>query len=181
MHWIDPVCLPVTRGVVTRFLLNPRGELDGLVLRGNRQVHFPPHMSAWVAKHIKAGDAVRIRGVKPRGVEMIAAVELTAKDGASLVDPGPSHDGAGHHKAEPAHRQMEVTGTVAMSLYGPKGELRGALLDDGTSLRVPPHAGEALAAYLSPGASICAWGSGIKNRFGRVVHVDEIAHWVDAA
>jgi hypothetical protein len=181
MHWIDPACLPVTRGIVTRFLLNPHGELDGLVLRGDRQVHFPPHMSAWVTKHIKEGDAIRIRGVKPRGVEMIAAVELTAKDGATLADPGPNHAAAGHHKAEPVQRQMEVSGNVVMPLYGPKGELRGALLDDGTSLRVPPHAGDALVEYLTPGASVRAWGMGIKKRFGRVVHVDAIAYWVDAA
>ena len=25
MHWIDPACLPETRGRVTQFLLNPHG------------------------------------------------------------------------------------------------------------------------------------------------------------
>ncbi|MBB2929040.1 hypothetical protein [Paraburkholderia silvatlantica] len=46
MHWIDPDGLPETRGTVTRFLLNPQGELDGFVLglRHPRQVHFPPHL-----------------------------------------------------------------------------------------------------------------------------------------
>ena len=31
MHWIDPDSLPETRGIVKGFLLNPHGELDGIV------------------------------------------------------------------------------------------------------------------------------------------------------
>lgn len=182
MHWIDPDCLPETRGVVDRFLMNPHGKLDGLILRGARQVHFRPHMSAWAARHIKVGDRIRIRGIKPRGVDMISAVSLTASDGRTLIDDGPQHSGpSGPEKLSRAPVPMEVQGVVTLSLHGPKGELRGAVLDDGTSLRVPPHAGEALREYLTPGASICAWGRGIRNRFGRVVNVDEIAWWVDAA
>ncbi|MDR5760910.1 hypothetical protein [Caballeronia sp. LZ035] len=180
MHWIDPDALPETRGVVTHFLLNPHGELDGLVLRPARQVHFPPHMSKWVARHIAVGDRIRVRGIKPRGVDMIAAVSLTASDGATQVDEGPDHAAHAPRAQEPVHKPMEVHGTVRLSLHGPKGELRGALLDDGTSLRVPPHAGMALREYLSPGASVYAWGRGVKNRFGRVVDVDDIAHWIDA-
>jgi hypothetical protein len=178
MHWIDPDSLPETRGVVAQFLLNPRGELDGLILRGARQVHFPPHMSKWVARHIAIGDRIRVRGVKPRGIDMIAAVSLTASSGATRIDEGPAQHAP--HQHETARKPMEVSGTVRLSLHGPKGELRGALLDDGTSLRVPPHAGDALRDYLTPGASVYAWGHGVKNRFGRVVDVDDIAHWVDA-
>ncbi len=35
MHWIDPSCLPASRGVVKRFIPNPSGDLDGLVLIGD--------------------------------------------------------------------------------------------------------------------------------------------------
>jgi hypothetical protein len=69
---------------------------------------------------------------------------------------------------------------MRLSLHGPKGELRGAVLDDGTSLRMPPDSAAALTDYLTPGASIYAWGRGVKNRFGRVIDVDDIAHWIDA-
>ena len=75
---------------------------------------------------------------------------------------------------------MEASGEVLLSLFGPKGELRSALLDDGTSLRMPPHAAAELASYLAPGAHVHAWGRGIRNRHGRTVEVDEIAELVDA-
>ncbi len=70
---------------------------------------------------------------------------------------------------------------MTLSLHGPKGEWRGAMLDDGASLHMPPLADDVLREYLAPGSSVCAWGRGIRNRFGRVVEVDEIAFWVNAA
>lgn len=72
MHWIDPDCLPETRGTVTRFLLNPHGEFDGFILDDSRQVHFPPHLSKQLARNVKMGDLVTVRGIKPRGADMVA-------------------------------------------------------------------------------------------------------------
>jgi hypothetical protein len=180
MHWIDPNCLQVTLGTVTQFLLNPHGELDGFVLGKDKQVHFPPHLSKQAAKHVSIGDAVRVRGVKPRLADIIAAVSLTAKGGFVILDEGPGHGDERHQKPEVEKRAMEATGEVKLSLYGPKGELRGALLDDGTSLRMPPHAAGELAAYLTPGAHVQAWGHGVKNKYGRTLEIDEIAELVDA-
>jgi hypothetical protein len=180
MHWIDPDCLPETRGTVTHFLLNPHGELDGFVLGKSRQVHFPPHLSKQVARHVAVGDTVRVRGVKPRDVDMIAAVSLTSKAGKVILDEGPHHAGEAHHKPHVERQPMEVSGEVVLSLFGPKGELRGALLDDGTSLRMPPHAAAELSSYLSRGAHVQAWGHGVRNKHGRTIEVDEIAELIDA-
>ncbi|CAN7755041.1 hypothetical protein [Paraburkholderia sp. SIMBA_054] len=182
MHWIDPESLPETQGVVTRFLLNPHGELDGIVLgtRQQRQVHFPPHLSRQITRHVRIGDQVRVRGVKPRGADVIAAVSFVTKSGRIILDNGPHEDGGKHQKPDVVHSAMEACGQVALSLFGPKGELRGALLADGTSLRMPPHAAAELASYLTPGVYIQAWGRGIRNRHGRTIEVDEIAELVDA-
>lgn len=180
MHWIDPTCLPETQGKVTQFLLNPHGELDGLVLGNDRQVHFPPHLSRQVAKHLSVGERVRIRGVKPRGVEVLAAVQLTSSAGVVILDEGPRHGDAKHLESRIDGREMEISGEVRLPLYGPKGELRGALLTDGTSVRMPPHAAEVLSGYLVPGVHIQVWGHGVKNKYGRTIEVDDIAELVDA-
>ncbi|MBK4735000.1 hypothetical protein [Noviherbaspirillum pedocola] len=183
MHWIDPESLPETRGIVTRFLLNPHGELDGIVLRSRRrqQVHFPPHLSKQVARHVALGDEVRVRGVKPRGADMIAAVAIVAKSGKVILDEGPKHDGEKPRRPHTERRAMEASGEVLLSLFGPKGELRGALLDNGTSLRMPPHAAAELVTYLTPGAHVQAWGHGTRNRHGCAIEVDEIAELVDVS
>jgi hypothetical protein len=180
MHWIDPACLQETRGTVTQFLLNPHGELDGLILGSDRQVHFPPHLSRQVTKHIGIGDKVRVRGVKPREANIVAAVQLTSAAGVDILDEGPHHHGEKHEKPDVEKRPMEVVGEVRLQLYGPKGELRGALLTDGTSIRMPPHAAAELSEYLEPGVHIQVWGHGVKNRFGKTIEVDDIAELVDA-
>ena len=184
MHWIDPACLPETKGRVTQFLLNPHGEPDGCILDGGRQVHFPPHLGARIVARVAPGDIVTVRGVKPRAADMIAAVSIGVAGGETMVDEGPDHESERRHEkrhekaaGEPA--PMDIVGTVAMSLHGPKGELRGALLEDGTSLRMPPHAAAELAEYLTQGASVHAWGHGVKNAHGCTVEVDEIAYAAD--
>jgi hypothetical protein len=34
------------RGIVQRFTLTPRGELDGFLLADGTQVHLPPHLTS---------------------------------------------------------------------------------------------------------------------------------------
>ena len=178
MHWIDPACLAQTRGRVSRFLLNPHGEIDGLVLDSRLQVHVPPHLSGKLARLVAPGDRIRVRGVKPRGADMIAAVLLTTEQGREILDEGPPHPPP--HPPQAKHAPMETSGEVVLSLYGPRGELRGALLDNGTSLRMPPHAAAELASYLRPGSHVQAWGDGVRGRYGTTLDVSDIAELVDA-
>jgi hypothetical protein len=141
MHWIDPACLPETKGTVDLFLINPRGDADGLLLKYGKEVHFPPHMSKAVLAALKPGDTVKVRGVSPRGVDMVAAVSVQAGDAPAIVDHGPpkhegpkkgdDHKGDKKPKPEP-HKPVDVEGVVKHVLHGPKGEKRGALLQDGT-------------------------------------------------
>ncbi len=67
MHWIDPTSLPALSGEVERFIINPHGDLDGLVLAGDQLVHFPPHLSEAVTAAIHPGDTIRVHGVRLRG------------------------------------------------------------------------------------------------------------------
>jgi hypothetical protein len=178
MHWIDPACLPETNGTVTQFLMNRHGDLDGFILDGQWQVHFPPHLSERIGTHVAPGAKVNVRGVKPRTADIVAAVSIEAENGETIVDEGPHGDHHEHeHEAPDIERHpAEVAGTVTLSLFGPKGELRGALLDDGISLRVAPHAAAELDAYLKPGAQVRAWGEMVETGWARTLDVNEIAY-----
>jgi len=173
MHWIDPDSLPEVSGTVERFLLNPHGEVDGFVMMRDGiaiVVHTPPHMEDELTRLVKPGDCVGVHAVKPRGADLLAAVAVTAKDGRRIVDNGPDHEREHPHHA---HRKMEVEGTVRLSLFGPKGELRGALLADGTILRIGPKGAEEIADLLAPDSKLAVRGDGIETRFGRVIHARE--------
>lgn len=179
MHHIDPDFLPEITGQVDCFILNPKGDLDGLVLDGDRLVHFPPHLSARVAALVQPGDTLRVHGVRPRGAGMVAAIRLITADGQTIVDDGPEagkaerHSGK-HAESEPLRGPATVKGSVRLSLFAPNGELRGALLDDGTALRLPPHEVERVARYLQPGVTIRASGEAVESTYGRTVEVREI-------
>jgi transposase len=63
---------------------------------------------------------------------------------------------------------------VRMRLFGSKGELRGALLDNGDSVRIGPKEAVHVAELLRPGMALAARGEGLESRYGRVVSAAEI-------
>jgi hypothetical protein len=165
--------LPATGGTISRYTLTPQGDVDGLILADGTEVHFPPHLSTQLVYAIKPGDAVTIRGLKALNAPLIAAIAITNNaTGATVVDRGP---GAGPGPGPRGARQaMSLQGRVQMSLHGPRGELNGAMVEDGAILRLPPPAAERLAALLMPGQTILIQGDGLTTAMGRVVEVQAI-------
>lgn len=179
MHWIDPEFLPEVSGVVDCFLINADGEADGFVLTDGTEVHVPPHMGRAVLDAVTPGRAVGIRGVRPRDVAMIAAVAVTPEDGAPIVDLGPPKGDAERKRSHEARTSMEVEGVLRQALHGPKGEVRGVLLEDGRAGRFPHHAAEPLLALLRPGQHLVLRGEGTTTAHGVVVAVREIGTSAD--
>jgi hypothetical protein len=178
MHWIDPDCLPETQGAVEGFITNHHGEIDGVLLAAARQtpllVCTPPHMAAEIEAAIKIGETISIRGVRPRRADILAAVALTASGDETIIDNGPPDDerAANHAGGKPG--RMDAEGTVRLSLFGPKGELRGALLEDGTVVRVGPKEAASLAELLRPGTRLAVRGAGLQTKHGPVIAAQEI-------
>jgi hypothetical protein len=179
MHWIDHDFLPDISGNVERFIVNRHGEVDGLVLMYEPDrflfVHLPPHLGSEIASAVAPGDAVRVRGLRPRGADMVAAIAVIASDGRAIVDNGP--DGKDEPKPQPRQekaKKIEVEGVVRISLFGPKGELRGALLENGDCVRIGPKEAAHVARLLRPGATLAARGEGFDSAYGRVASVTEI-------
>ena len=70
--------------------------------------------------------------------------------------------------------ERHAEGTIRVLLYGPLGELNGAVLEDRTIVRIPPHAAYEVAGLLQVGQSITAIGYGTENVFGRVIEATAI-------
>jgi hypothetical protein len=179
MHWIDATCLPETQGAVVGFITNRYGEIDGVLLAGTRPTSLlvctPPHMAAEIEAAIKLGDPVRIRGVRPREADIIAAVALTVGNGLTIVDNGPGgEDKYEARRSDSKPEGMEAEGVVRLSLYGPKGELRGALLEDGTIIRIDAKEAASVTELLCPGATIAVRGEGLRTKHGRVIAARDI-------
>ena len=173
MHWIDPDHLPEITGTLDQFLVNKHGEADGFLLTDGEEVHVPPHLSARLVRDLRPGSLVKVRGIRPLGVHMVAAIAVDTPNGR-ILDRGPEareHDDA-FEKAK--HGPMTAQGIVKRSIHGPKGETRGAVLEDGRIIRLPPHEAERFPDLLAKGAKICVAGEGATTSFGTAVEAREI-------
>ena len=173
MHWIDPDYLPEMTGTVDQFLVNKHGEADGFLLTDGAEVHVPPHLSSKLLRDVHPGSAVKVRGVRPRGVEMMAAVAIDTAKGR-ILDEGPDmrEDDGAFEQAK--HSRMSAQGIVRQAIHGPKGETRGAVLEDGRIIRLPPHEAKRFSELLRKGAHISVNGDGATTSFGTVVEAHEI-------
>jgi hypothetical protein len=163
--------LPAVSGTVAHYTLTPRGDVDGLVLTDGTEVRFPPHLSTQLVFAVKLGDAVTVHGLKAYSIPLIAAVAITDNSAnITIVDDGPSGPG----KAAGEAQAMKAEGRVEAALHGPRGELNGAMLDDGTVLRLAPPEAQRVASMLVPGQSIEAEGRGLATPLGKVIEVTAI-------
>jgi len=61
-----------------------------------------------------------------------------------------------------------------VQLHGKRGEVNGALLDDGTTLRLPPPEAERVQDLLRQGQAVSARGDVLDTALGKVVDVRAI-------
>jgi hypothetical protein len=173
MHWIDPDYLPEIAGTVDQFLVNMHGEADGFLLTDGSEVHVPPHLSSRLLRDVRPGGKVRVRGVRPRGVEMVAAIAIDTAKGR-ILDEGPElrEDDDALERAQ--HSPMSAQGIVKQAIHGPKGEMRGAVLEDGRIVRLPPHEAKRFSDLFKKGARISVKGDGATTSFGTVIEARAI-------
>jgi hypothetical protein len=60
-------------------------------------------------------------------------------------------------------------------LYSPRGEVCGALLENGSILRMHPENNEKLLQFLKPGTEVTVWGDQIRVRRQNVIDIDYLA------
>jgi hypothetical protein len=173
MHWIDPDYLPEIAGTVDQFLVNKHGEADGFLLTDGGEVHVPPHLSSRLLRDVRPGGKVKVRGVRPRGVAMVAAIAIDTAKGR-ILDEGPEvrEDDDAFERA--THSRMSAQGIVKQAIHGPKGEMRGAVLEDGRIIRLPPHEAKRFSDLLKKGARVSVNGDGATTSFGTVIEAREI-------
>ena len=177
--------LPAFKGTVQQFTMTPRGDIDGLMFSDGTEVKLPPHLTADIVAAIKIGDAVTVHGLKAAKLPLIAASAVTnVRSGATVVDNGPQgKKGHGSGGSTDSPRtvvlQSDLLGRVKVTLHGRKGEVNGALLDDGTVLRLPPPEAARYSAMLTPGQALAARGTLISSPYGKVLDVRGIGPTLD--
>src|ERR1700743_3301235 len=157
--------MPHVTSSVERFLINPDGDADGMILFNGVEVYFPPYLSNAVLTAIQVGDRITVYGELPMAEPMIVAAVIEATNGARIEDDGlPLRLSSSEAVYRSKHRersQLQVEALVRRTLHGPTGEARGVLLDDGTTVAFPSDQGKALSEFLSPASWLTVRGAGL--------------------
>jgi hypothetical protein len=160
-------------------MLTPIGELDGLMLADGTEVHLPPHLTTQLASAVTVGDSVIVQGYRSPSVPLVVAASLTdTRSGQTVTDTGPP---PGFRPPPPppgmpapGAQQALVEGKVDRPLYGPAGDVNGALLDDGTIVRIGPGEAYQVASLLSAGQTLAVQGWRLTTAYGRVVDAQAV-------
>src|ERR1700712_5754647 len=162
----DPSQLPAIPGKVAQHSLTPRGDVDGLILTDGTEVHLPPHLGTQLVYAVKPGDAVTVRGLRARAIPMVQAMSVSNDaTGNGVTDNGPRPP-PGPRRSE---QRLTAEGHIKAQLHGPMGDLNGALLEDGTIVRLPPPEAQRLAADLATGAPLSVEGNGFSGPLARAI------------
>ncbi len=90
--------------------------------------------------------------------------------GATVTDTG----AGGPPGSRDAQQTLSATGRIKAQLHGPRGDPNGALLEDGTIVRLPPPEAQRLASMLAAGAPLTVQGNGFESPLGRVIEARSI-------
>jgi hypothetical protein len=167
------------QGIVQAFKMTPVGDLEGMILTDGTEVHLPPYLSSQLAAAVRPGEAVRVLGWRSSVPNFVVATSLTGQRGQSVVDQGPPPPGTvpppPPGQLAPGAQQARVHGRVQQVLHGPAGDVNGALLDDGTTLKLPPPLAWQASSTLQPGQVVTVQGWALSNSYGRVVDAQTIS------
>ncbi len=155
------------RGTVRSLTTAPKGEIDGALLDNGTELHWPPHLQDSFQAIAAVGERVEATGrteTTPRGDTDFEVQRLTnQRTGAVAVNddrgPRPPEERGPRGKARPDDRDTTIARGIVRSLTtAPKGEIDGAILDDGTSLHWPPHLQASFKNVVTLGSRVEATG-----------------------
>ena len=168
---LDPPSMdkaPVADGIVDRYLLNPRGDVYGLLLRDGSQMHVTLRAAQDLTKAIQPGDHVRVHGRRVPDSPLVKPdVIVNVTDRTSFTVPYRLDLPMPPREERPTVTEMNAAGTIRVLLYDPlKDVVNGALLSDGTQVRLPPDVGEHFHASLQKDMDVEVRGYGTATPYG---------------
>lgn len=151
-------------GTVLRYLLNPRGEVDGLLFESGTFIKFPPHLARELIQVAKPNDQVIAIGAVEGPKLLKGHIILNPKTEVALreIKPIPPERASFVEPLQP----LRAEGRIKYAKRNPHREIDGAILEDGTILQFPPQPAEALTEELESGQLLHAVGFGTSNEYG---------------
>jgi hypothetical protein len=167
------------RGTVSQYMLNPDGLVDGVLLSDNTIVRFAPHMSQQLVQAVKPQDLVSVDGfIEYHGTIHATTINNPASQ-QSVIDTPPSPQNPPPAPGQEARQPINTNGNIKVLTHTARGEIDGAVLDNGTIVHFPPPVGTQYANLFHVGAPLAAVGDGTINTYGRSLEATSIGPSAD--
>jgi hypothetical protein len=167
------------RGTVSQYMMNPDGLVDGILLSDKTIVRFAPHMSQQLVQAVKPQDLVSVDGfIEYQGTIHATTITNPASQ-HSVADIPSSPQNPPPGREQEVRQPMSETGIIAVLTHAARGEIDGAVLDNGTIVHFPPPAGTHYANLFQVGAPLAAVGYGTINTYGRSLEATSIGPSAD--
>ena len=162
---------PVADGVIERYVLDPRGEVEGLLLADGAHMYVTSRAADQLLRALKPGDHVRVYGRRKNDERLVQPdVIKNLTQGTTFIVPLRLDLPMQEQERHLSVTEMHATGTIRVLLYHAlKGIVQGMVLSDDTQIRLPPDTSEDLRRSLQVGQSVTIKGNGTKNQFGRAI------------
>jgi hypothetical protein len=161
------------RGTVESMTTAPKGEIDGAVLDDGTVLHWPPHLEDQFSSVVAKGDRVKAVGWTETGrkrgtrFEVQTVTNLETNATAENDERGRREKRKERPRAGREGPQRTIHGTVQRLTKAPKGEIDGAVLDDGVVLHWPPHLEDRFADLIAVGDRVKVAGFEDTGKKGR--------------
>jgi hypothetical protein len=160
---------PVAEGEVWRYVLDPRGDIEGLVLKDGAHMYITSRAADKLVKAIKPGQHVRVHGQRHEGDPLVHAdVILNLTTGTIFTVPFRLDLPAPEQEKHLSMTEMTAEGTIEVLLvHALKGIVQGMMLSDDTQVRLPPDVNDELRRSFRVGAHVFVEGNGTATEHGR--------------
>jgi hypothetical protein len=158
-------------GTVARYLIDPRGEVEGLMLTDGTQMHVTSRNASEFINAIKPGHRIRAQGTRKRQPALFEPDVIQNKTtGTFFRTPLRQDLPIPDQENRLSMTAMKASGTIDVLLYDYMNQtVHGMLLSDGTQVRLPPDVSEEFRRSLRVGESVDAEGYGTENEYGRAM------------
>jgi hypothetical protein len=160
-------------------MMNSDGVVDGVLLSDDTIVRFPPRMSQQLDQTVKPQDLVSVDGfIEYQGTIHATTITNPASQ-QSVVDTPPSPQNPPPGPGHEAKQLISANGTIKVLTHAARGEIDGAVLDNGTIVHFPPPVGAQYANLFQVGAQLASVGNGTINTYGRSLETTSIGPSAD--
>ncbi|WP_447984910.1 hypothetical protein [Nitrospira sp. Nam74] len=160
----------VADGIVERYLMDPRGDVEGILLTDGTQMHVTSRSVADFTKAIKPGDHIRVEGIRKNGNQVVTPNVISNESTGTRFTVPLRLDLPALPLDRLAMTALKVEGLIRVLLYSPlSGEVYGMVLSDGTQVRLPPDVSVEFRRSFKVGTQVTVEGYGTENQHGRAL------------